>query len=604
MAMRKGPAGSSPADPTAGGTLDIALFGGLAVLTDGAPAAGLTSRKADRLLAYLTLEAGRRVQCSALASTFWPATESMDSVHHGIGALRRALGPHGDRIHLAGGYATIDLAGARADVAEFDAAIARNDPASLKVAAELYRGPLLHGWQERWVTSHRERRRKQYIDALKALAVAARASHDLRAAADWARRLAFAAPGDEHAWELLMETLVMAGERTAALEAFEQCRAHLSARHRITPPDAMVQWRQSILLAAPATQATAQATAGQPVAQAPRSGGALPSGEGHYIVRPQDALLAEALQRRESIILIRGPRHSGKSSLLARGMAEARAGGARGVYLDVSTLSEDEVSGMDELCAALAGRLAMALDVDESPQEVWRSHLGPGANLERYLLKRVLSTDDAPLAWALDGADRLLGLRYSDEFFSLLRLWHEKRAFEPDRPWDRLTVAIVCATEPHLYISDLNRSPFNVGARVDMMDFSPDEVGELAARYGLSRLDAADLHECHGLLGGHPYLTARAFRDMAAQGLGWAECAGWVRSEFGPFGDLVQGLRQSIEADPELAEAVACLKRGSECPERGFFRLRSAGILAGETRTAARWRCGLYAERLSPTMTG
>jgi hypothetical protein len=315
-------------------------------------------------------------------------------------------------------------------------------------------------------------------------------------------------------------------------------------------------------------------------------------------------LLTEALQRRESIILIRGPRHSGKSSLLARGMAGARAGGARAVYLDVSTLSEDEVGGMEELCAALAGRLAMALDLDESPQELWRSHLGPGANLERYMVKRVLSTDDAPLAWALDGADRLLGLRYSDEFFSLLRLWHEKRAFEPDRPWDRLTIAIVCATEPHLYISDLNRSPFNVGARVDMTDFAPDEVAELARRYGLVRLDIAALQGCHTLLGGHPYLTARAFRDMSALGFGWPEYAGSVRSDFGPFGDLIQGLRQSIEAYPELTQAVACLTRGAECSERGFFRLRSAGVLAGETRAAARWRCGLYAERLSGIGTG
>jgi DNA-binding SARP family transcriptional activator len=602
MAVRQDAAGGSPDDQAEGGMLAVTMFGSLSVQVDGSPASGMTLRKADRLLAFLTLEAGRPVACAGLASTFWPATESMDSLHHGFSALRRALGTHGQRVHISSGFASINLAGASVDVTAFDAAVARNDPESLATAVALYRGPLLRGWPERWVTAHRERRRKQYLDCLRALAAAARDADDLRSAADWARRLANAAPGDEHTWELLMETLLMAGERTAAIEAYEQCRAHLGARYGIAPSDAMVRMQQSIRL--PAAPPRPQAPTDPAAVQAPSSGGALPTGEGHYIVRSQDALLTEALQRRESIILIRGPRHSGKSSLLARGMAGARAGGARAVYLDVSTLSEDEVGGMEELCAALAGRLAMALDLDESPQELWRSHLGPGANLERYMVKRVLSTDDAPLAWALDGADRLLGLRYSDEFFSLLRLWHEKRAFEPDRPWDRLTIAIVCATEPHLYISDLNRSPFNVGARVDMTDFAPDEVAELARRYGLVRLDIAALQGCHTLLGGHPYLTARAFRDMSALGFGWPEYAGSVRSDFGPFGDLIQGLRQSIEADPELTQAVACLTRGAECSERGFFRLRSAGVLAGETRAAARWRCGLYAERLSGIGTG
>ncbi|MCX6360988.1 MAG: AAA-like domain-containing protein [Armatimonadetes bacterium] len=604
MAVKQGPAGCSRGGCADEGKLAVSMFGGLSVTIDAAPVTGLTHRKADHLLAYLVLEGGRRVHCSTLAATFWPATESMDSLHHGFGALRHALGNHGPRVKIAGGVAAFDLNGAHSDVTAFDAAIAASTPDSLKVAVALYSGPLLRGWQERWVTAHRERRRKQYIDAVRTLAATARAAEDFASAADWSRRLTAAAPGDEQAWALLMETLVLAGERTAAIDAFELCRTQLGSRYGISPPEAMVQMERSIRVGSPSGAGVRSGAPPATAAQAASAGGAVPAGAAVYIHRPQDDRLAEAMRRHESIILIRGPRHSGKSSLLARGMADARAHCSRAVHLDIATLTEAEVAGMEELCAALAGRLSMALDLDEDPRELWRSHLGPGANLERYVTRRVLSADDAPLALALDGADRLLGMPYSDEFFSLLRVWHEKRAFEPDRPWDRLTVVLVCATEPHLYISDLNRSPFNVGARVEMTDFTAAEVAELAERIGLAGLDEAEMQECWTALGGHPYLTARAFSDMAAHHLGWPEYTRMVRSDFGPFSDLLQSLRQSIEADPELTEAVACLKRDGACSERGFFRLRSAGVLAGETRSNARWRCGLYAERLSPIGTG
>ena len=49
------------------------------------------------------------------------------------------------------------------------------------------------------------------------------------------------------------------------------------------------------------------------------------------------------------------------------------------------------------------------------------------------------------------------------------------------------------ATEVHLFIRDLNQSPFNVGTRVALEDFTRPQVARLAE-----------------LVGGHPCLTRRA----------------------------------------------------------------------------------------------
>ena len=57
-------------------------------------------------------------------------------------------------------------------------------------------------------------------------------------------------------------------------------------------------------------------------------GGAVPLGSKFYIVRRADEELRTAIARRESIVLIKGARQVGKTSLLARGLEHARASGA------------------------------------------------------------------------------------------------------------------------------------------------------------------------------------------------------------------------------------------------------------------------------------
>jgi len=47
--------------------------------------------------------------------------------------------------------------------------------------------------------------------------------------------------------------------------------------------------------------------------------------------------------------------------------------------------------------------------------------------------------------------------------------------------------------------------------------------------------------------------------------------------------------------EPALVEAVRLVLAGKPCPDYPrFYRLRSAGILAGESKEQARARCGLY----------
>jgi hypothetical protein len=64
------------------------------------------------------------------------------------------------------------------------------------------------------------------------------------------------------------------------------------------------------------------------------------------------------------------------------------------------------------------------------------------------------------------------------------------------------------------------------------------------------------------------------------------------------FGDHLRRLRILVK-DPAACEAVRQILNGRPCPDSDrFYRLRSAGVIAGETAAEARPRCELYARYL------
>src|SRR5204863_7423307 len=89
----------------------------------------------------------------------------------------------------------------------------------------------------------------------------------------------------------------------------------------------------------------------QPVA--PRKlepvGGAGPLDSRFYIVRPTDEECLAAIERRDSIVLVKGARQMGKTSLLARGLKMARETGAKVVLTDFQSLSAAHFESVDVL---------------------------------------------------------------------------------------------------------------------------------------------------------------------------------------------------------------------------------------------------------------
>ncbi|MFT7642529.1 MAG: hypothetical protein ACI9G1_004287, partial [Pirellulaceae bacterium] len=322
--------------------------------------------------------------------------------------------------------------------------------------------------------------------------------------------------------------------------------------------------------------------------------GAIPLDSSFYLQREADSEFETALARRDSIVLVRGARQMGKTSLLARGLRRVRQQGMHVVLTDLQKLNSTDLQSPETLFIALGQWICDKLDLDTDPLDVWNERRGASVNFERYLRREVLGKLDAPLVWGLDEVDRLFPCPFSSEVFGLFRSWHNERALDPDGPWSQMTMAITYATEAHLFITDVNQSPFNVGTRITLQDFSAEQVIELNGRYQ-NILSEEDVVQLHALVAGHPYLTNRSLFEIASRGMSYGEFEPQAELEDGVFGDHLRRMLVLLAEDQPLCEALRVVLAGGECPDaESFYRLRSSGILSGESAAIARLRCPLY----------
>ena len=329
------------------------------------------------------------------------------------------------------------------------------------------------------------------------------------------------------------------------------------------------------------------------------TGGAVPLHSQYYVARPTDDEFKSAILRGDSIVLVKGARQMGKTSLLARGMQEARQTGARVVLTDLQKLNSSHLASVEAFYLTLGDSLADQLDLKVLPEEAWDKRRSPNTNFERYLRREVLGTVSAQFIWALDEVDRLFTCPFGSEVFGLFRAWHNERALDPAGPWARLTLAMAYATEAHLFITDVNQSPFNVGTRLALDDFTLDHVADLNGRHGSPLQGRDELQSFFALVGGQPYLVRRGLNEMAQGTVAFGEFAAQADRDEGVFGDHLRRMLMLLAKDPALTEAVRDVLNGGPCPgTASFYRLRSAGILKGDAPPEARMRCNIYTRYL------
>ncbi len=325
-----------------------------------------------------------------------------------------------------------------------------------------------------------------------------------------------------------------------------------------------------------------------------RAGGAVPLDSEFYVVRDTDEQFREAIERLDGIVLVKGPRQMGKTSLLSRGLQQAREAGARVVTTDFQMLDAADLASLTTLFRTLAEMLAEQLDLDYSREQVWRLDRPAKLSFRGFLKDIVLANMSVPLVWGMDEVDRLFNCEFATEAFGFFRSWFNARALDPQGPWKNLTIVIAHATEPHLFIKNPFESPFNVGTRLELRDFTLEQVAELNRRYDGPLKDADELKRFYQLVGGNPYLVRRGLEELKVKNIGVAELEATADRDDGPFEDHLNRIMVVLAKNTALRETVRQILEGkSGIPLDDFIRLKTAGIMVGDS-SQPRTRCQIY----------
>jgi len=140
------------------------------------------------------------------------------------------------------------------------------------------------------------------------------------------------------------------------------------------------------------------------------------------------------------------------------------------------------------------------------------TEVGPSQRFLGFLQEVALAKLNGPLVLMVDEIDAVRSLSFStDEFFAGIRHLHNVRATNPDL--QRFTVCLLGAALPSDLVSDPRTTPFNIGKRIGLRDFTPDEVRPLAD--GLGPCGAQILDRVLYWTAGHPFLTQVLCYELA-----------------------------------------------------------------------------------------
>ena len=334
--------------------------------------------------------------------------------------------------------------------------------------------------------------------------------------------------------------------------------------------------------------------AAQPVLDLPD--GTMEYSSPFYIERDSDRMALETIQQQGKTISIKGPRQVGKSSLLNRVSQTALSLGKQVVFLDFQEFATATLQDADAFYKHFCINLSYELDLEDETEKYWKIPLSNKQRCTRYISKHLLKQLNQPLVLAMDEVERIFNTPFRDDFFSMLRSWHNQRARLP--VWKQLDLVVVTSTEPYELIADLNQSPFNVGTVLTLKDFTSVQVHQLNQQYGTS-LSADEEQQLMSLIYGHPFLVQRAFYWVASQKMTAAELFDQAVSDNEPFGSHLKHHLFRIHDKPEQVAGLLEVFDKKQCSDRSVYHLlQGAGLVREERTNVIVPRCQLYREYL------
>jgi hypothetical protein len=322
--------------------------------------------------------------------------------------------------------------------------------------------------------------------------------------------------------------------------------------------------------------------------------GSVPLGSAFYMERsPIERDCYDAILPAGALIRIKAPRGMGKSSLMQRILARAKEAQHQTASLDMQLAPAEALNTTDAFLQWFCASVSDELGLEERLEQHWKGVLGSKSKCTNYFQRYLLPTLAAPLTLGLDEVDQVFQYpTVAQDFFGLLRSWHEKGRNDP--LWQKFRLVIVHSKEVDVSLN-INQSPFNVGLPIELPGLTQAQAADLAGRHGLA-WNSGELEPLMALVAGHPYLLRKALYEIGRDHCTLEELIQGAATDAGVFGQHLMRHMQDLQANGELEAAmrrVVSVATPVRLEPDQSTKLRSLGLIK-LTGNAVEPFCSLY----------
>jgi hypothetical protein len=310
--------------------------------------------------------------------------------------------------------------------------------------------------------------------------------------------------------------------------------------------------------------------------------GQVPLNSAFYIERSSiESDCYKAILQPGALIRIKAPRRMGKSSLMMRILHQVSEKKYNYVFLSLQLADKPILQNLDKFLRWFCANVTLKLQLPNKIDDYWDDLFGSKICCKIYFEEYLLANLKQPLVLGLDDVDILFQYPdIADDFFALLRAWHEES--KTRKIWQNIRLIVAHSSEVYIPINS-NQSPFNVGIPVELPMLNYEQIFDLTQRYQLD-FSRQEIEQIICLVGGHPYLIRLALYSIWNEDITLEELLTISpMSEDNIYRDhLKRQLYNLQQENSELAEIYAKLvmsKQPLEIDLLQSFKLQSLGLV-------------------------